>query len=295
VSVSPDFALNLTLGLPRLSATYKHFKFDDSARMIVFWNGVTTNLVLRDRMLGGSQYENDSASGEQTKGAHITALIKLGGQWKSEDWTNLKYMTYCRDMTAERIEELVLMISNSEFRSRDRKLEAPGLAPVFWATNMGCWKWKGKVKYSDPGGQAIDTDVTWTREAASQPPPSISYKAEGTVTWRVSNESCKGSATTPIEGFATLTTYNYITSAGTFHRGYTAAGAESKNTTLNCGTATLPWAFGAWLSTPLVPFMPGLLGARLLTVNGDGRVMDDKHSLAPGTGEWKWHFESERQ
>jgi hypothetical protein len=66
----------------------------------VFWNGVTTNLVLRDRPLGGLQYENDPASSEQTKGAHVTALIKIGGQWKTENWTDLPYRTYCRDMIA---------------------------------------------------------------------------------------------------------------------------------------------------------------------------------------------------
>ncbi len=296
VSVAPDFALNLALGLPRLSATYKHFKFDDSARTIAFWNGVTTNLVLRDRPLGGRQYENDSASSDQTKGAHITALIKLAGQWKTEDWTNLSYMTYCRDLTAERIEELVLIISNSEFRSRDRKLEAPGLRPVLWATNMGCWKWKGTAQYSDEVGVTIDTNVTWTRVEASQSTPTISYKAEGMTTWGVANEACAGHASTTLDGFALLTTFNYITADGTFNRGYTVAGSEGKIISLTCGLITIPWTFGTWLSTPLPPFMPGMPGARLLTVSGDGTVMDDKHFLIPGNPSgWTWHFKSERQ
>lgn len=42
----PDARVELQVDLPRLSATYKHFKFtDDNARTVVFWNGVTSKLV----------------------------------------------------------------------------------------------------------------------------------------------------------------------------------------------------------------------------------------------------------
>lgn len=297
VGAAPDVTFNLLLGLPRLSATYKHFIFDDSARSIAFWNGVTTNLVLRDRTLGGLTYENDQASSEQTKGAHITALIKIGGQWKTEDWTNLPYKTYCRDMTAERIEELVLIISNSDFKSRDRKLEAPGLQPVLFATNMGCWQWKGTAHYDDgPGGLTVDTTVTWTRAETSQTVPAIAYEATGTIVWKVKNDACSGGGTLPIAGFSTMSTYNFITSRGSFHRSYHAAGAENQITSITCGAGTFPFAVTAWLLFPLQPVFPGIPQARFVLIDSAGTNMDDSHVHIPGLpARWTWRFESQRQ
>jgi len=298
VGAAPDIKIDLTLGLPRLSATYKHFIFDESVRTLAFWNGVTTNLVLRERVLGGLTYENDAASSEQTKGAHITALIKIGGQWTTENWTDLPYRTYCRDMTAERLEELVLIISNSEFRSRDRKLEAPGLKPVLFATNMGCWQWKGTTHYDDgPGGLTLDTTATWTRDETSQTTPAISYQAKGTIVWKLKNDLCSGGGTLPIEGFNTMSTYNFITAEGTFHRSYMAVAAEPQAPlSITCGDSTVPLIGATWMLAPLQPFIAGIPRARFLLVNPAGTIMDDSHEFFPGQpAKWTWHFESQRQ
>jgi hypothetical protein len=200
-------------------------------------------------------------------------------------------------MITERLEELVLIISNSDFKTRERKLEAPGLQPVLFATNMGCWQWKGTVHYDDgPGGLTIDTTVTWTRAETSQTTPSISYEAQGTIVWKLANEACAGGGTMPIAAFSTLTSYNFITSAGTFHRSYVGTGSENGVVSITCGSATIPFAIAAWMLAPPQPFMPGIPGARLLLVNSAGNIMDDSYELLPGLpGKWTWHFESQRE
>jgi hypothetical protein len=48
-------------------------------------------------------------------GRSLTALIKIGGQWTVENWTNQPVRYFCRERSAERIEELVLIYSNGAF------------------------------------------------------------------------------------------------------------------------------------------------------------------------------------
>ncbi len=295
LGATPDSAVNLKTSLPRLSATYKHFFFDDTVTTIAFWNGVTTKLSLRERTLGGLQYENDPAGPDETKGAKVQALIKIGETWRTEDWTDREFVPFCRDLTAERISELVLIISNSEFASRDRKLESPGLAPVLFVSNMGCWRWKGTANYDDGVSTTVRATVTWTRVAGPATSPSISYEAEGNATWAVSNPACSGNGSFPLTGFNTLTSYNFITPAGSFHRSYVGAGVSEATGSITCGQSTQPISVPQWLANPLQPFTPGIPTARFLKVSSDGKTMDDFYALPGLTSGWTWHFVSQRQ
>jgi hypothetical protein len=62
VRAAPESVIELDLGLPRLSVTYKHFIFDKSVRTIGFWNGVTRKLVLADSPPLGLFYANEPAT-----------------------------------------------------------------------------------------------------------------------------------------------------------------------------------------------------------------------------------------
>lgn len=108
----PNEARSIEVSLPYLSATYKYFSFDENASLVTFYNGVTFELTPEEGLLFGQEYRTKPALPEKIKHAHVEALIKIEGQeWLAEDWTNRSQVTYCRDVKAERIERLVLIIS----------------------------------------------------------------------------------------------------------------------------------------------------------------------------------------
>jgi hypothetical protein len=249
--------------------------------------------------MSGLQYANEPASDDQKRGAHITALIKIGGAWRTEDWTNRRYAAYCRDMVSERIDELVLIISNSEFRDRGRKLVPSGLAPVVFVSNMGCWQWKGTAKFTGDVQylkSTVTATVIWTPDTATSA-PSISYTASGISDWTIDLTSpdgghCVASGSLPLSDLYSLRSYNFTPSEGSFHRAYYGSGAEIRRLQA-CGgeLALMPW-----LQFPPLPILPGLPDSRILTVSADGRTMDWSYtpSMSP-YGTWTWHFAAQKQ
>lgn len=301
-----DAAQKLKIDLPRLSATYKHFKFtDDTTRTVAFWNGVTSDLKLTAGPAGDLRYEPASASGDAIKGAHVQALIKMRGkEWTKADWTHVPYITYCRDVVEERIDELVLIISNSEFKERDRKLQPPGLEPVLWASNMGCWRWTGTSEstLTSPGGSEgqlkVTTTVTWTRVPQSQTVPSITYVADGTHSWKVTGPQCNANGTLPMGGastMSTLSTYNFIPSEGELHRTYAGAGGNNQLIPISCGNASTAFTLGSWFMSPMQPLFPGIPDARFVRVSASGTTMQDTHQMSVAGASWSWNLKAERE
>jgi hypothetical protein len=80
--------------------------------------------------------------------ASVRALVKVGGQWRQEDWTALGSRMLCRDLTADRVEELYVVISNSEHADRSHKLK-PAIPPRLEASNVACRGWQGVVRYHE--------------------------------------------------------------------------------------------------------------------------------------------------
>ena len=76
----------------------------------------------------------------------IAVLKKIGGTWRTpEDWTAEPYKQFCLDKKDERIEELLVIVSNSQ---ADRASETPFTFPAQFplrlsTSNVGCWKWHG--------------------------------------------------------------------------------------------------------------------------------------------------------
>ena len=207
-------------------------------RSVAFWNGVTFNIDLREIPLAGLQYDPKPATAETRKGARVQALIKIEGQdWKREDWTDRPFVTFCRDAADERLRDLVIIISNSEFKDRDRRLKPEGQPPLLWTSNMGCWRWKGTAKYtiSNPVvTSTINSTATWTRDSETQSIPSVAYTPAGEESWSFTitrpppQGNCSRSGTIPIgEGYG-LKTYNYVPSQSTYRRSYVGFGTESR-------------------------------------------------------------------
>ncbi|NJN18684.1 MAG: hypothetical protein HC822_21725 [Oscillochloris sp.] len=100
-------------------------------------------------------------------------------------------MPFCRDLKAERITELTVVISNSEWRDRAHVLQ-PITPPSLHVTNVGCRGWQveasGKATYK---GQSIQEEEYVAAEATMllDRNPQSRYLSEtyravaGTATW----------------------------------------------------------------------------------------------------------------
>lgn len=93
-------------------------------------------------------FMNPFSDGSQPT-ANVTALVKIEGQaWRREDWSTFRGKSFCRDLKAERLEELVIILSNHEWNDQNDKLK-PAFAPRLNVTNIGCrgWEFSGEVTY----------------------------------------------------------------------------------------------------------------------------------------------------
>ncbi|RKG69120.1 Ig-like domain-containing protein [Corallococcus sp. CA054B] len=153
---------SLTTNVKHLAANYYAFTFtsDDVHKVIV---------------------ENPLAASADPA-ARVQALVKIGGQWRApEDWTKLQKKKFCRDKPEEHVEELVIIISNSEWQDRSHVL-ADDLVTVK-SLKEGCTcpdlseikKWTGHIafSYSASGANShytiqteVSADVTATLETS---------------------------------------------------------------------------------------------------------------------------------
>jgi uncharacterized protein (TIGR03437 family) len=122
----PSLEYKMNVKLDHLAARYFRFEFlDEDARSVAFTNPFRL---------------------ESQPTARVQALVKIeNADWKFEDWTEDKVRAFCRDVKSERLEELVLIFTNSEWEDRNHKLKPPE-PPRLTVTNVGCWQWKGEVK-----------------------------------------------------------------------------------------------------------------------------------------------------
>jgi uncharacterized protein YjdB len=134
-SVSGDYEI-----APR-SVIYEQLKFTDpTVRTAIF-----TNPIAGDP---GNTYMK------------VWAVEKIGGVWKApEDWTAEPVKAFCLDSSEQRIEQLLIIVSNSE---TDPSSNTPYVisvqAPMQVATtNVGCWHWTGTASLTT---HLIDGPVT---------------------------------------------------------------------------------------------------------------------------------------
>jgi hypothetical protein len=138
-----DAYANLNVELPHLSATYKHFVFNDQVNSFAFLNGLTFRISTEPRMLLnvldlGQQYKWEAVPPEQKRGASVQAILKRNGKWETpEDWTNVAYKAFCRQKPEERIDEIVLIFANSNI-DESAVLKTPGQPPLLIVTDLGC-------------------------------------------------------------------------------------------------------------------------------------------------------------
>ena len=127
------------------------------------------------------------------RGAHVWGLLKIGGEWQVEDWTQKRNVGFCRQLDTERVEEIVTIVTNSVFDDRGYTLELPATNawPTLQFTNIACGEWQGTVTtmrklVNEPSEhwEATETNVTFV------PAPERTDAAQGgTMTWKVKEGS----------------------------------------------------------------------------------------------------------
>ncbi|HVN77268.1 MAG TPA: hypothetical protein VMT19_13200 [Thermoanaerobaculaceae bacterium] len=289
-SALPDMELALDVVPQHLSAAYKDFVFPDSSiSSVAFWNGVTYDLEQQAVPTFGPFWNPQSTSPDAVKGIKVQALMKINGAWTQDDWTNKPYVAFCRDLKAERLEELVIIVSNSRVDDSGGSFKPPGMAPVLWLSGFGCYQWQGTATYTFTGGDYTQTDtvnnLVWTRVPGATQPPSVSYTVTGDVTVTASN-GCSGGGTVHVSDpiFNSLVTWNYLPAAAGAVQSYEGEGLETTTMLpITCRGVQEYAEAGNWFnilsgSPPTIPFQ---------RVSTDGKRMTG--TLAPGPGiSWTW-------
>ena len=146
----------MTSTVPHLGLLYKHYTFSgESARLITFLNGLTYKLGQEgiDEQVGvttvadGSQVFTFTDLTEPPPGVKVQALFRIEGDdgWQLEDWTGRPHVSFCRDAASERLAELVIIMSNSEYFPRTDSAAPEGLPSQLQVSDMGCWKFTGSA------------------------------------------------------------------------------------------------------------------------------------------------------
>lgn len=74
---------------------------------------------------------------------HVEALwLDSAGVWHDEDWSKLEFIGFCRDKKAERVDDLVIIVSNSATNGGPR---SAAVAPSLTVTNLPCWGIEGTM------------------------------------------------------------------------------------------------------------------------------------------------------
>ncbi|MGH8316230.1 MAG: hypothetical protein ACRETU_13890, partial [Steroidobacterales bacterium] len=91
-------------------------------------------------------FTNPIAGDPENQFMKLWVVRKVDGQWQApEDWTEEPIKAFCLDAKAERLEQLLVIVSNSEFRNQSEvpyhiSLRTPMQVET---TNVGCWHWQG--------------------------------------------------------------------------------------------------------------------------------------------------------
>ncbi len=127
LNAAPHKTYQLAVNLRPPAAQYYHFTTDDETiASLSFINPYTT---------------------DKFPTVHVQALVHIQGRptWESvADWTG-RSISFCREVKAERIDELYLIISDHRWSAPRPALETP--APTIELSNIACRAWKGEVQY----------------------------------------------------------------------------------------------------------------------------------------------------
>lgn len=182
--------------LPPLSAVWYGFHFPvDEARSVYFADGIRQKLRL-DLLVDGSNFLNAS-SVTFDPAAGVQVYVHQGKVWTSRPYsmvnTGLNGLHWCRDRRAERIQDLMLIFSNSSTVPGHTIARAGGPS-VLRAANIGCQGWTGTVAVSGTGWPAGVAETTTYALQLSHGPGEDDWNfnaATGSTTWSLTGDDGK--------------------------------------------------------------------------------------------------------
>ncbi len=204
--------------LVELSAQYFYFSFpDDNVSTVKLVNGLKYHVEEATNSDGIAYYKPMAMPAEDTKGLNVQLLLKIAGQdWTNMDVTDYSEVMFQRDRIAGRVEEMVVIVSNSSVTSS--VIDPVGEGLLLYVSNVGSWKWHGEVKVVDTvcGTYTLTANVDWTNQLAPimlLPPQYVDEYAalssgvpfvpsSGTFTWTLTGScgdcSVSGSQSWPV-------------------------------------------------------------------------------------------------
>lgn len=177
------------------SILYEHLKFTDATVHSVYWS-------------------NPIAIFPNNQFMKVQAVKKIAGQWQApQDWTHESFKQFCLDKKDERLQELILIVSNSEVdRANELPFSIPKLFPMVLSTsNVGCWKWQGTASTNSSASLPVPVDntgrATVTFEVAATLPGRLIFETSagnisgnGTTMLGVCSVTSVGANRVPVKG-----------------------------------------------------------------------------------------------
>ena len=308
--------------LKHLTTHYYDYTFgDDAARTVTFFNGLGFNLsqvTVPDGKASFTTLAWKNVSQDVKKGLKIQALYKLNGAWQPvEDWTGRPYVSFCRNLPNQKLEELVLIVSNSEWQDANYELKPQGLPPTLTASNIYCGSWQGTASSQAPSfqtgyipytSQATNVELTPVRAdigglVVRQTSAGASYLAGtqfivsgGTVTDKVDYTAgpChySGSKSAPASQYSTVMLVNNFSLGGSAHRRYTGYDITQYDVTLTCphsSTTTTQTSFWFSVTAEGSPVVDGQTIREVQQVADDGQKMAATKTSSYGV-QYTWNF-----
>ena len=167
--------------IKHLSAKYYHIILDDpNVHEVTFYNGIywklSSKLVVDPGPVSDTSFRTlvyNLAQGATQNGVGIRAILKINGTWRDpRNWTYGATQPFCRDRPEEHVEEMVLIISNSNWQDTSYTLKPEDLPPTLYYSNIPCDGWKAVVHstnapwHDGPAGYTIDATYTMTNGSA---------------------------------------------------------------------------------------------------------------------------------
>jgi hypothetical protein len=151
----PERKSELHEEINNLSNLYYTFTFKDPAtRSMLFHNGWFKNITESKDPLKVFAFWSDAA-----------------GTWYEEDWSEYEYVGFCRDMKAQRVQDLIIVVSNAKFQAGGGGTLKSAKTTYLKRNNVGCWKFKGAARSHLKGptwsgkGKVIDATLEFAAPA----------------------------------------------------------------------------------------------------------------------------------
>jgi hypothetical protein len=155
-----------------------------------------------DPAVNSVQFFNDYDS-KADKNIKVQALIKIEGdpQWKQEDWSDEYDHIFCRSKPEQRVEELVIIVSNATYDDRT-KVSDPGHSRLVGSAPACAYQGTASFTFHSTAFQGSESTTSGTVVFIAQDDPQtngIEYVAlGGSLRHTFSNFKCHGDGTTAV-------------------------------------------------------------------------------------------------